>query len=437
MKILFVYPKFRKYLETNPRILEAIKYPLYAGFKTSPSLGIPLLAALTPEEHEIFFVDGNLEEIPYDTKFDLVCINCFTPQARYAYEIGDKFRERGVLTVMGGIHATNMSEDCKKHVDAVSIGDGETVWADILADAKKGKLKPFYKQEKCFDYDMDKYPMPNREIYKHKKGYDWKPALIQCFRGCNYKCSFCAIPGAHGTKLRMRSVKSVMNEIEHNMDLDGLFIADDQLLIPDENIEKYAFEFFGALKSSGYKKKIFLNCSTLLNQNDKLLKLVHDSGVESVYLVMGFDPISVNAVSFNKPKIAEQNIRMLRDAGIDIFASVGVGLDVDDASIFEKHINFLDRNNIRHVEFWILTPFPGTPAWNQYKKQGRILTEDFDLYNGSHTVFKPKKMTKEQLDDGFIYLWKEFFGKFPLKPEEAAKYYNMTDEFLIEHNLKK
>ena len=74
MKILLVYPKFRKYLETNPRILEAIGEPLYAGYKTTPSLGIPLLTALTPDEHDLHFVDGNIDEIPYDEHFDLVAI---------------------------------------------------------------------------------------------------------------------------------------------------------------------------------------------------------------------------------------------------------------------------------------------------------------------------------------------------------------------------
>ncbi|OHD10581.1 MAG: hypothetical protein A2086_09490 [Spirochaetes bacterium GWD1_27_9] len=435
MKILFVYPKFKKYLETNPKILEAINFPLYAGFKTTPSLGIPILAALTPDEHEIHFADGNLEEIPYDTHFDLVCINCFTPQARAAYEVGDKFKERGVLTVMGGIHPTNMPEDAKMHCDAVAIGDGETIWTQILEDAKLGKLKPFYKAEVPFN--MENYVLPRRDLYKNKNGYDWKPLLIQCIRGCDYRCAYCAIPSAHGGCFRFRPIKNVMNEIEQNLDLEGLFIAEDQFLIPEERIEKYAFEFFNALKSLGYKKKIFLNCSTLLNPNPKLLNLVREAGVESVYLVMGFDPISVNAVSFNKPQTAERNIKMLRDAGIDIFASVGVGLDVDNADIFKRHIDFLERNNIKHVEFWILTPFPGSPTWNDFKKKGRILTENFDFYNGAHTVFKPKKMSVEQLDEGFLYLWKEFFTRNPLKPEDAAKYYNMTDEYLMAHGLKK
>ena len=434
MKILFVYPKFRKYLETNPKILESINFPLYAGFKTSPSLGIPILAAITPKEHEIFFVDGNLDEIPYDTKFDLVAINCFTPQARYAYEVGDKFRERGVLTVMGGIHATNMSEDCKKHCDAVAIGEAEMLWDDILEDAKKGKLKPFYKSDTLLIYQNIPCQI---EIYKHKQGYDWKPLLIQCFRGCDFRCAYCAIPEAHGMCLRMRPVKNIMNEIEQNLDLEGLFIADDQLLIPDEKIEKYSFEFFGALKSLGYKKKIFLNCSTLLNQNEKLIKLAKDSGVDSVYLVMGFDPISVKAVSFGKPKVAERNIKLVRDNGIEIFASVGIGLDADDKTIFDKHLEFLERNDIKHVEFWIFSPFPGTPSWHAMKRTNRILTEDFDLYNGAHTVFKPKKMTVQDLDDGFIYLWKEFFTRFPLEPAEAARYYNMTEEFLQKYNISK
>ena len=52
MKILLVYPKFKKYLETNPKILEAIKEPLYAGYKTTPALGIPILTALKPPPAE-------------------------------------------------------------------------------------------------------------------------------------------------------------------------------------------------------------------------------------------------------------------------------------------------------------------------------------------------------------------------------------------------
>jgi len=416
MKILLVYPHFKKYLETNPRILEALDFPLYASFKTAPSLGIPILTALTPDEHELHFADGNLEEIPYDQHFDLVAINCFTPQAKHAYVVASEFKKRGVLTVIGGIHASNMSEECKLYADAVCIGEAEQTWGEILTDAKNGKLKPFYRGDNSFN--LDNYVMPDRRLYREKKGYDWKPLLIQSFRGCKYNCNYCAIPEAHGKCLKKRPVEHVMKEISMNMDLDGLFLAEDQFLLPDP-------------------EEIFFNSSALINQNTELLKLIKDSGVNSTYLVMGFDPISVKAVSHNMPEEAERNIKMIQDAGLEIFASVGVGLEADDTSVFERHIDFLARNNIKHVEFWILTPFPGTPMWHKYMKKDRMLIKDFDYYNGAHTVFQPKKMSVKELDDGFIWLWKEFFTRFPLAPEEAAKYYNLTDDFKMKHNIKK
>lgn len=434
MKILLIYPKFKKYLETNPKILEAINEPLYAGYKTAPALGIGILTALTPDNHDLHFSDGNLDKIPYDEYFDLVAITCFTPQAGFAYEIGDTFKKRGVQTIMGGIHPSNYPEDCIKHADAVIVGEVENIWLDILRDAENKSLKQIYKAEIC--YDVNNYIIPDNRLYKNKDGYDWKPHLIQTFRGCDFRCAYCSIPGASGN-LRMRPIDNVMMEIDQNRDMDGLFIADDQLLLPDPKIEKYAIDFFTELKGMNYKKDIFLNASALLNKNETVLKTARKSGINTIYLVMGFDPISVNAVSFGKTKEACENIKMLKDNGFGIFASVGVGLDVDRPDVFKKHIDFLEMNDIRHVEFWILTPFPGSPAWKKYKKAGKIITENFELYNGSHCVFQPRRMTVEQLNDGFIYLWKEFFTRFPLQPDDACKYYNMTEEYKIKHNIKK
>ena len=433
MKILFIYPKFRKYLETNPRILEAINEPLYAGYKTTPSLGIPILTALTPEEHELHFVDGNIDDIPYDERFDLVAINCFTPQAGFAFKIGDTFKERGVQTVMGGIFPSAYSKECKKHVDSVAIGDAELIWREILKDAEAGKLKPFYKAEKQFN--LDNYVTPDRRLFKNKEGYDWKPLLVQTFRGCDFKCAYCAIPCAGGSELRLRPVTTIMEEIDNNRDFDGLFIADDQLLLPDKKIERYAIDFFSELKKLDYRKKIFLNASLLITHKRNILKSAREAGINTIYLVMGFDPVSVKAVSFNKPDEASYNIQLLKDEGFKIFASVGVGLDVDTTDIFKRHIDFLENNEIYHTEFWILTPYPGSPMWNRYKKSGRIITEDFEKYSGAHCVFRPRKMTPQELEDGFIYMWKEFFTRFPLKPEEALEYYNMSDEYKIKHGL--
>ena len=173
----------------------------------------------------------------------------------------------------------------------------------------------------------------------------------------------------------------------------------------------------------------------MLTKDEKLLRLVKDAGVDHLYCVTGFDPISMKAVTHDMPEEAETNFKRMRDAGLEIFASVTMGLESDTKDIFEKHLKFLERNKIRFVEFWLATPYPGTPMWRKYKAKNRILTEDFDLYNGAHCVFQPKKMTKEEMEEGFLYCWKEFFTRFPLDPAEAMKYYNLTEEYQKKHGL--
>ena len=120
----------------------------------------------------------------------------------------------------------------------------------------------------------------------------------------------------------MRPPEHVIKEIEMNMDMDGLFIADDQLLFPTEVTEKYAYEFFSRLKDLNYKKSIFLSGSAMLTKDEKLLRLVKDAGVDHLYCVTGFDPISMKAVTHDMPEEAETNFKRMRDAGLEIFASV-------------------------------------------------------------------------------------------------------------------
>ncbi len=433
LKILIVYPKFKKFLETNTAILNAIGLPIYADYKAFPSLGVPILTALTPDIHELYFVDGNIDDIPYEDNFDLVAISCFTPQAKHAFEVASKFRVRGTQTIMGGIFPSNNPEACLEYCESVFIGEVELGWAEVLEDAGRGSLKKIYKVG-C-GFDLSKFPIPDRRLFKGKKGYDWRPLLLQCFRGCSYGCASCAIPSTNGSRIRMRPIESVMEEIERDGDLDGLYLGDDQFLLPDPALEKYSLDFFSELSKLHYKKKILMSSSPLLNKNDRLMRLLRDSGVNTLYFVMGWDPVSISALSLNQPREAEESIKYLKDWGFNLFASIGVGLDLDTPEIFPRIVDFLGRNDLRHAEFWIVTPFPGTPSWRKYQKTKRIVTEDFDFYNGAHAVFTPKKMSALQLDEGFIYLWKEHFTRAKLDPAEVLEFYTLTSEYKDKHGI--
>ena len=115
MKITFVYPRFEKFLRSVPELDAGLIDYFLGDYTTPPSLGIPLLAALTPPEFEIELIDDNSgQPVDYDAPTDLVAINCFTPQATRAFEIADNFRARGKKVIMGGlfpvVHAGRMSQ---------------------------------------------------------------------------------------------------------------------------------------------------------------------------------------------------------------------------------------------------------------------------------------------------------------------------------------
>ena len=142
MKVTFVYPRFEKFLTGLPELDQGLVDYFLGNFTTPPSLGIPILASLTPPDIEIELVDDNSGQTPnFDAPTDLVAINCFTPQATRAFEIADGFRARGKKVVMGGLFPSFMVEECLKHADSVNVAEGETTWRQILADARAGDFE--------------------------------------------------------------------------------------------------------------------------------------------------------------------------------------------------------------------------------------------------------------------------------------------------------
>jgi len=102
-----------------------------------PSLGLLTLAALTDDRHEVSYheVDDirDLDPLP---GCDLVAISTYSAQVKEAYALADRFRAAGVTTVIGGLHVTAVPDEALAHCDAVVIGEGEPVWARVVADAE-------------------------------------------------------------------------------------------------------------------------------------------------------------------------------------------------------------------------------------------------------------------------------------------------------------
>ena len=135
-----------------------------AAFPVMP-LAPTLLAALTPQEHDIQLVDMFYgDDLDYDAACDLVGITVRTPLALVAYDIADKFVARGKTVVLGGPHIFAFPQEAKQHASAVAIGEAEELWSVILNDVQAGSLRDYYV---CGTHKKDSlegsvYPQPKR-----------------------------------------------------------------------------------------------------------------------------------------------------------------------------------------------------------------------------------------------------------------------------------
>ncbi|MEJ2146471.1 MAG: cobalamin-dependent protein [Acidobacteriota bacterium] len=128
---------------TNPLVsIIKVKESRWNRYRVWKPLGLMVLAGLTPPEWEVSIFDENLGIPDYEAlpRPDLVGITAFTSQANRAYEVARRFRRRGVPIVMGGIHATMCLDEATERVDSVVTGEAESVWVQVLEDARQGRL---------------------------------------------------------------------------------------------------------------------------------------------------------------------------------------------------------------------------------------------------------------------------------------------------------
>jgi len=398
--------------------------------KQTICVALPLLAAYTPAEHKVVIADQNYGDNVYLDDIDLVGISAMTPQACSAYKIADHYRKKGVKVVIGGIHASMLPDEALQHADAICIGEGDEVWPQIIKDVEAGSLKTIYKAKELFP--MEKIP-PLRHDLINKKRTTFSHSIIQATRGCPYDCEFCITSTLFGKKYRLRPVKNVIEEIKLAKSKLVVFI-DDNIF---GNLE-YSKELFTALIPLKIKwaGQASLNMAT---KDEELLKLARKSGC--IGLFVGLE--SVNSIKTEEHKISSklgtsdlknisEKIKKIISTGIIVQSSMIFGLDDDDAHTFEKTVSFLRANKVSLSSFCILTPYPGTRVHERMKKEGRIISEDWEQYNNQHVTFLPKGLSPKQLKDGSDWAGTNFYSmssilhRFPANRRRLIYYWGMN-----------
>jgi radical SAM superfamily enzyme YgiQ (UPF0313 family) len=364
-----------------------------------PYTTLVALKAATPPGIEVRLIDELVH--PFCVRdlagYDLVGISSTTVNVVRAYQLLDQLRGMGVPTALGGIHATVLPMEAAQHADAVCVGEAEAYWHELLADLRRGELKPLYRAEKpidmaCLpDYDVDLW------------SGEYLPFMTPVFsRGCPYRCDFCAIVSAvHGW--RHRPVDRVVDGIRrsgarHVMFTDATLFGGGRTL---------ALELLAGLKACHVRW--FGQTSVPSLDDDEVLDAMGASGC--VGMGIGLESLSEkNLAAMNKRQNTvvgyEDLIGRIHDRGIAVAGDFLLGYDDDDVGVFDRTLDFTLRNGIEYPEVFMFVPYPGTAAHDRLAAEGRIVTRDWSLYTayGDTPVFEPKHMSREVLRDGVAWL---------------------------------
>ena len=143
-----------------------------------------------------------------------------------------------------------------------------------------------------------------------------------------------------------------------------------------------------------------------------LLERAVDAGLRSLFV--GFETLNpANLLEQRKYQNLRRDygeaIRRLHDLGVMINGSFVFGMDEDDASVFDLTVGWAIDQGIETATFHILTPYPGTALYGRMEAEGRLLHQDWDLYDTRHVVFATRGMTAEELEAGYWRAYRDFY----------------------------
>lgn len=369
-----------------------------------PYLSLTTLAALTPEDVEVTIEDENVQEINFLDQPDLVAVSIITPLANRGYAIADQFRKISIPVVIGGFHATWMAEEAGQHADAVALGEAEMVWLQVIEDFKKRSLQKFYKAEGRSD--LQNLPIPRRNLLP-KRAYFFTNTM-QISRGCPFQCDFCSVTAFFGHTCRLRPLEEVRKELELLLQKTNfIFFVDDNII----GNPAYARELFSLLKE--YRVKWLSHASINIAESEDLLEKAGESGCYGLFI--GFESLSQKTLqshrkTANRADRYRELIKKIHDQGIGVEGSFIFGSDEDDPSVFHQVVEFCEETKIDAAVFAILTPYPGTRLYEQYTREDRILSRNWDLYDMNHVVYKPRGMSIDQLQEGHDWANQRFYS---------------------------
>lgn len=404
---------------------------------------------------------------------DVLFITAYTDSAREAYRRAGEARAayaaagKKLTVVIGGAHASAVPDEGTRlrHTDATVAGEGEWAASRLLQDIQEGRtVQPLYRA--TFDRIRDRGTLAlDMGIWRGLKNRPQQILASTHFaRGCKLDCHFCAVFLTNGPTVRNRDVADVVDEIRgqgptvtretlHQME-PGFYNGLLKLLIRTPVVGRLYGDRLIAGLGPGFSDRFFFWDDNLYNaagsltalleairplgrtwaaeltidlaERPDLLRLAYESGCRDLFL--GIESVNQKAIDgldkwSNDTRAMKERVQRVHDAGINVMGAFVFGLDGDDASSFDRTLEFIYDTGIDFVVANIIQPYPGTGTfkdaleardflpWTACPPRSDVAMDfNWPLFDGAHVLIRPKGMTIDALQEGYYYFLREAYS---------------------------
>ncbi|HHI96809.1 MAG TPA: radical SAM protein [Thermodesulfatator atlanticus] len=401
-----------------------VRTHVFSAFKL-PRLAMPLLGTILRDRgHQVKVF---LEELgPVDEnavkEADLVLISTITSTAPRAYAMADRFRRQyGKTVVMGGVHVSFVPDEAIQHADFVLRGEGDDAIVELVEAIEAGggfeKIlgltwrqngKVIHNPPRKGVTDLDQLPIPDFSLIP---GVDPKKMRIypmMTSRGCPHACIFCSVAPMFGRRYRFRAKELLLEELARIEKGQHVFFYDDNFTAHRPRTK----ELLEGMIRQGFKGSWSAQVRIDIYKDKELLELMRKSNCFLVYV--GIESINPETLKTYKKGLTYQEIyegvQVLHKYGIRIHGMFVIGADTDTPETIQATLDFAREVRLDSAQFLVLTPIPGSVLYENWLKEGRVFSTQWDLYDGHHVVFHPKNLTLTKLQEEGFRLHREFYS---------------------------
>jgi radical SAM superfamily enzyme YgiQ (UPF0313 family) len=365
-----------------------------------------------------------LQKFARNENFGLVAlIGVQSNQYPRALDIARRFREANVPVAIGGFHVSGCLsmldgravdlDACREMGVSIFAGEAEGRFDMVLQDAVGGGLLPVYNFLKELP-GIEATPVPLLPFVNVKRTLGLSTSF-DAGRGCPYQCSFCTIINVQGRKSRFRSPDDVESLVRTNwtQGVSRFFITDDNFA-RNKDWEIILDRLIWLRETQGIPLGLLVQVDTLCHKIPNFIEKCKRAGVTRVFIGLeNINPDNLMAAKKRQNKITEYRKMLLawKEQGIMTLAGYILGFPSDTPESIRKDIEILKRElPLDIVEFFCLTPLPGSEDHQMLWKSGIAMDSDLNNYDLEHVCTAHSRMSHQEWEGIYREAWSIYYS---------------------------